>query len=85
MKKKEMDQLMNIEFLNFKNDIFKIVQQAKEQDNNKNLKKRPQTSYPIKKDAEKKRKFIPSEIRINTNIETKTDKDKKIQMKMKTK
>ena len=28
MKKKEMDQLMNIEFLNFKNDIFKIVQQA---------------------------------------------------------
>jgi hypothetical protein len=53
MKKKEMDQLMNIEFLNFKNDIFKIVQQAKEQDNNKNLKKRPQTSYPIKKDAEK--------------------------------
>ena len=53
MKKKEMDQLMNIEFLNFKNDIFKVVQQAKEQDNNKNLKKRPQTSYPIKKDAEK--------------------------------
>ena len=53
MKKKEMEQLMNIEFLNFKNDIFKIVQQAKEQDNNKNLKKRPQTSYPIKKDAEK--------------------------------
>ena len=53
MKKKEMDQLMNIEFLNFKNDIFKIVQQAKEQDNNKTLKKRPQTSYPIKKDAEK--------------------------------
>ena len=53
MKKKEMDQLMNIEFLNFKNDIFKIVQQAKEQDNNKNIKKRPQTSYPIKKDAEK--------------------------------
>ena len=26
MKKKEMEQLMNIEFLNFKNDIFKIVQ-----------------------------------------------------------
>ena len=53
MKKKEMEQLMNIEFLNFKNDIFKIVQQAKEQDNNKNIKKRPQTSNPIKTDAQK--------------------------------
>ena len=53
MKKKEMEQLMNVEFLNFKNDIFKIVQQAKEQDNNKNIKKRPQTSNPIKTDAQK--------------------------------
>ena len=35
MKKKEMEQLMNIEFLNFKNDIFKIVQKEKEKEINK--------------------------------------------------
>ena len=57
-----MAQIMNIEFLNFKNDIFKIVQQAKEQDNNKNIKKRPQTSNPIKKNA-----------KINNNIKSNND------------
>ncbi len=38
VEKKDLEEKMNIEFLNFKNDIFKIVQKQKEKDIKENKK-----------------------------------------------
>ena len=56
----------------------KKVNKISATNNKKEVQSKPKQTF--NKSMEKKRKFIPSEIRINTNIETKTDKDKKIHL-----
>ena len=68
VEKKDLEEKMNIEFLNFKNDIFKIVQKEKEKDINKN-KKRPQTTNILQKEARDKNNINKNNNNENDNNE----------------
>ena len=68
-RKKKLEEQMNIEFLNFKNDIFKIVQKEKEKEINKGNKKRPQTTNILQKEARDKNNINKNNNNENDNNE----------------